>query len=429
VRQSILSLLREVGPHLGLEALRGLFPNVARCVLSDLLRRARRVWQRRYRRQGFRLEWHRPGAVWAIDFCDARYLMDGIYPHLFPVRDLASHRQLAWLPFRTQTAEETLVALENLFREHGCPLIIKCDNGSAFIAELFRDRLAQWGVVILYSPPRCPAYNGGLERSNGTHKTYTHQQAVSAGHPYRWTSHDTEQARHLSNTLARPWGHQGPTPEEAWQARTPLTADDRQQFTACLERCRATARAALGLDDALVLSRDDQARRDRLAVRDALTELGYLTMQRVMRPARKPKRRSREQLAARVARARSQDSCPSAPDAPLAAPLFSTPTTAAPAARAPAPSPAAVTLPAPVADATLDHAAPSDPPRSRSAAQKMLALAPRPDTMVRDVGEATLSRAASASETAQRGMSHTSCARRCLTLLLSFLKAARYSWW
>ncbi len=99
--------------------------------------------------------------------------------------------------------------LQWLFAEHGPPLVLKSDNGSAFIAHLMRDAMLEAVVAQLFSPPKHPEYNGTLERSNGTLKTYTHQHAIQEGHPFRWTSEDLEHARQLANTISRPWGCKG----------------------------------------------------------------------------------------------------------------------------------------------------------------------------------------------------------------------------
>ena len=156
-RNEVIHFLRDVsGPAVGLAALRALFDGVARCVLADLLRRYRCVWRYRYRQHGFRLDWRRAGAVWAMDFSEACRPIDGVYDYLFAVRDLASHRQLAWLPVSSQSAAATSYALTELFRIFGPPLVIKNDNGAAFIAEQCQATLAAHEVLPLFSPPRCP---------------------------------------------------------------------------------------------------------------------------------------------------------------------------------------------------------------------------------------------------------------------------------
>jgi transposase InsO family protein len=182
-RNEVNRFLSEVsGPVVGPAALRALFRGIPRCILEDLLRRYRRVWRWRYQQKGFRLTWLQAGSTWAMDFSEPLYPIDGIYPYLFAVRDLASHWQLAWCPFTGETALETIHVLVELFRRYGPPLVLKSDNGSAFIAESLAAVLQDWGVFQLFSPPRHPQYNGALERSNATLKTFTHQHAIHEGH-------------------------------------------------------------------------------------------------------------------------------------------------------------------------------------------------------------------------------------------------------
>jgi transposase InsO family protein len=294
--QVIRFLHRVTGPSIGLPALRALFPKIPRCILENLLTRYRRVWRRRYRQRGYRLTWRRPGATWAMDHSEASQPVDGIYPYLFAVRDLASHRQLAWAPVRTEQACEALAVLQQLFRLYGPPLVLKSDNGSAFIADLMHDALDEQSVSQLFSPPRRPQYNGALERSNGTLKTYTHQHAVSSGHPFRWTSEDLEHARQLANTISRPWGHRKPTPDECFRDRTPISDEDRRAFQQELDRQRLVAGRDLGLTLDAELPRNDRARLDRLAISRTLQQLGYLTKTRVCRSPRRPKRKSTDEL-------------------------------------------------------------------------------------------------------------------------------------
>jgi hypothetical protein len=234
-----------------------------------------------------------------MDFSQARHPIDGVFPYLLAIRDLASHQQLAWRPVRGQTADDVLPVLQELFTEHGAPLVLKSDRGSAFIALATRTAMLASVVAQLFSPPGQPQYNGALERSNGVLKTYTHQHALSEGHPFRWTSDDLEHARQLANTVSRPWGHRGPTPDEAWQQRTPLGQQQRRAFQASFAQQRTRAAEDLGLALSEELSFFDGARLDRLALSRTLQDLGYLTMIRVRRPEKKPKRLSREELARR----------------------------------------------------------------------------------------------------------------------------------
>jgi transposase InsO family protein len=412
----VIRFLHQVtGPAVGLPALRALFPTISRVILSDLLGRYRRAWRRRYRQSGFQLQWHRPGAVWAMDFSEANHPVDGVYPYIFAVRDLASCQQLAWLPVADEKAETVLPILRGLFAQHGPPLVLKSDNGSAFIAAATQLAMLEAVVAQLFSPARRPQYNGALERSNSTHKTYTQQRAAVEGHPYRWTSQDLQYARQLANTISRPWGHTGPTPEEAWQQRTPITDDARREFQQAFGQARRKAASDLGLDLAESFSGADRARLDRLALARTLEQLGYLTKRRADRPPKKPKRLSREQLTRRAHKHRSDQHLETASDVTDGPPLSRTSTDTS---RLLARSPDSATATA-----------------QRSAAQrttrKTLASA-RGHARMQGVVDANLpppscDRPSTNSTSAQWERAYLSWLRRPITLLISRLKAANNS--
>lgn len=296
-RQQVLQLLHQVtGPAVSLASLRAVFPAVPRCVLHDLLTRYRRVWQRRYRRRGCRLQWHRPGSVWAMDHSQATQLVDGCCDQIFAVRDLASHRQLAWCGVPSSGAQDVQQVLTHLFTIHGAPLVLKSDQGSAFTAETTGTLLRVWQVTPLFSPKGLPQYNGALERANSTHKIYTHQQAAADGHAEYWSSANLEAARQLTNAITRPWGHTGPSPDEAWQQRAPISWHERDEFHRQLERQRLLARTELGCPPSGERSAQQQDRVERRAVSQALQVLGYLSKHSVTRAA-KTKRRAQLQRA------------------------------------------------------------------------------------------------------------------------------------
>ena len=76
-RSAVLAVLDELGPATGLPTLRECFPFMPRAELEDLLRRYRRVWQRRYHYAPRILRWQTPGAVWAMDYSQAPEPIDG----------------------------------------------------------------------------------------------------------------------------------------------------------------------------------------------------------------------------------------------------------------------------------------------------------------------------------------------------------------
>lgn len=46
------------------------------------------------------------------------------------------------------------------------PLVLKGDNGSAFISEQLKDLLRTRRILPLYSPPGTPSYNAACETGN-----------------------------------------------------------------------------------------------------------------------------------------------------------------------------------------------------------------------------------------------------------------------
>ena len=282
-RGEVLAVIHELGLRIGVPTLRDCFPDIARAELTDLLKRCRRVWRRRYHACLHVLDWRMPGIAWAVDFAQPPHPIDGVYPYLLAVRDLASGQSLLWRPLKTATAIEALLALAPLFAIHGAPLVLKADNGSPFRAALMQAFLDVCGVIPLYSPPRMPRYNGAIEAGIGSLKTRTEEHATWQGHPGEWTCDDAEAARAEANATARPRGLSKPTPDEAWQARHRLSRAERAYFRAAVDQHRQRARAERGwpaaASDAWLPSEEDRSI-DRVAIPRALVECGYLLYRR-----------------------------------------------------------------------------------------------------------------------------------------------------
>jgi transposase InsO family protein len=277
-RTEVLDVLNELGPATSVATLRDCFPWMPRAELDDLVKRYRRVWQKRHQHAPYALHWQRPGAVWAMDFSQAPRPIDGIYPYLFAVRDLASHQQLLWLPVLDMTADTTIEALGMLFVLHGAPLVLKADNGSAFVADATGDFLLPWGVNLLFSPPHTPGYNGSIEAGIGSLKTRTERFATRAGHPGYWTLDDVAAAQSEANATARPQGETGPTPNELWSTRRPITTPERRLFQETVPRQRHELGEQQGL------SNKAERRLQRQAIRRALVEHGILLFSRRIIP-------------------------------------------------------------------------------------------------------------------------------------------------
>ena len=282
-RQQVLACLQEQGPGVGVPTLHRRFPTLARAELADLLGRYRRVLAARAATSARVLHWLVPGRVWAIDFAQPSWTggagrlppIDGRYPYVVAVRDLASGYQLAWVPVSEATAATTCAVLAGLFAVHGAPLVLKADNGPPFRAHQTKAFLAEAGVHFLFSPPYWPGYNGAIEASIGSLKTRTEQHAAGQGHAGLWTWADLDAARHQANT-SRPRRLHGQTPAQAWARRTAVTTVERVRFELAVERNRYLVRHDLNLDQATELDHWQGSALDRKAFERALVEHDYL---------------------------------------------------------------------------------------------------------------------------------------------------------
>lgn len=237
-QQAVRAHLADVGAGLSVPALRVQFPDLARAELDRLAKDYRAQWRAEHRRSLHRLHWLRPGAAWAMDFAQAPSWIDDVYPYLLAVRDLASGKVLLWQPVRSESAAVVRAALVPLFLAFGTPWVLKSDNGPAFRADDTKRLLAQWGAFGLFSPAHTPSYNGAIEATIGSLKTWTQRLANQAGHPLLWTSAVIEAARQQANG-SHPRRLKGATPDEIWDARAPLTAECRAQFRAAVARYQA----------------------------------------------------------------------------------------------------------------------------------------------------------------------------------------------
>ena len=286
VRQAILDYLRVTGPGIGVPTLEEQFPDVCRAELADLLRRYRAVWQLRHTESPRVLHWQTPGHIWAADFTEPSHYgalglppIDGRYPYVLAVRDLASGFMLAWQPIADLSAEVARAELARLFALWGAPLVLKVDNGSAFRAEAFQEILAVWGVLPLYSPPSSPGYNGSIEAAIGSLKKRTDEAARQQGDGDHWTGADLESAQSSANA-SHPRRLNGRTPSAVWRSRQPIESLERVVFELTVQRQRMQAREELGIDQEAVLEHWRASAVDRKAVERALVEHGHVLFTR-----------------------------------------------------------------------------------------------------------------------------------------------------
>ncbi|MGD9693974.1 MAG: DDE-type integrase/transposase/recombinase [Phycisphaerales bacterium] len=269
-RNAVYRFLKQRGPTTPLAAVRAAFPVLRRSDLANVLRRFKQVMRRRAERFQSRLEWRRPGAVWAADFKERREPLEGRYGWIMSIKDLGSGCQLAWQPLEEATADVVSAIYARLFAEHGPPLVLKSDNGSQFKADLIKDLLADYRVVPLYSPKRHPQYNGGVERANGQVTGYQEALAQYNSRPAGPTYEDACQARQLANELAHPHGWRGPTAAQLWDERVPIRFAERAAFLATVADNRTLVRGHWQFNSDAELTHYQAAAVDRRAVRDAL---------------------------------------------------------------------------------------------------------------------------------------------------------------
>jgi transposase InsO family protein len=279
-RQEVLGFLHQHGPWVGLPSLRGRYGDLPAAELRDLLRCFRHLWVGAHPRQGWVLDWHQPGTVWALDFTKVSRPIDGCFPYLLAVRDLASGYQLAWRAVAAADAATVLLELELLFTIYGPPLVLKSDNGSAFRAGATQRFLERWQVWPLYSPPGQPGYNGAIEASIGSLKKRTEQLAYQAGHAGSWTLAEVERARELANELARPRGWRGPAPQTRWAGRLPPTRAEHEDFSAVVRRTEEELRVPQHIAADAVLDHYEQAALHRRVLAQVLVQRGLLTITR-----------------------------------------------------------------------------------------------------------------------------------------------------
>jgi len=270
VRKAIRVLVWTIGPGVGIARIQAAFPHESRRAVERIVRSFRRAFTRKCDYTMGKLRWHRPGAVWAMDYTKPPRPIEDTYPWILVVRDLASGNQLLSLAVREATAKTTVRALRSLFNEHGPPLVLKADNGGHFTAHDVRALLDEHHVLLLLSPPRTPTYNGSIEAGARALKDQTRWVARRNARPDAWTRNDVEEARLLANLTCRPRFLRGATPDQAWAARVPIGYSERAAFGARTAEIEAELRAS-GLDPGAAA---------RQAIRRTLDEWGILEVRR-----------------------------------------------------------------------------------------------------------------------------------------------------
>ena len=173
-------------PH-GRQRSRGVGPlyrqyqsQISRRDLEVLTQTVRRELLQQHQAALRHLTWHLPGVVWSLD--DAELARSaGHLLHLHQVQDLASRYKFRPLVRGQVLGETVALHLEQLFEQHGPPLVLKRDNGSNLNHQAVDEVLARYRVIPLNSPPHYPPYNGGMEHAVRELKTPLLEKILDPG--------------------------------------------------------------------------------------------------------------------------------------------------------------------------------------------------------------------------------------------------------
>jgi transposase InsO family protein len=138
--------------------------------------------------------------VWTVDFKGWYRTGDGTRVEPLTVRDLYSRYGLRVGLLRSQGLERTRQAFVKIFRQHGLPKRIRCDNGTPFggSGPTGLTRLSAWwiklGITVEFITPGRPDENGAHEQFHRVYKAEVARQPAQtlAGQQRRssrWLQH------------------------------------------------------------------------------------------------------------------------------------------------------------------------------------------------------------------------------------------------
>jgi hypothetical protein len=153
---------------------------VSRRELQALTETLRRELAQQRQAELRRITWHVPGLVWSLDDTELARVSSHLL-RLHQVQDLASRYKFPPWVGEQILGEAVALRLEQLFLQHGPPLVLKRDNGSNLNQQAVDEVLARYLVVPLNSPPHYPPYNGGMERAVRELKTPLVEKILASG--------------------------------------------------------------------------------------------------------------------------------------------------------------------------------------------------------------------------------------------------------
>lgn len=190
-------------PHIGVPSLRRQFPGLPKNSTAAYLRRLKRLRNKRRKRLWRWLRWHLAGAVWAIDGTWFDQPVGANGRRALVVVDLHSKGTLCVESVPGERAASVVACLARLFALHGAPLVLKADNGSAFIAEPVERLCLESGITLMHSPIRRPRFNGTCEVSGRWAKHRATRAARDRGSPDRLSQADLDHAVTFTGTMPR----------------------------------------------------------------------------------------------------------------------------------------------------------------------------------------------------------------------------------
>lgn len=145
--------------------------------VARVLRRASRVKKKRFPVRVWtvdgrpHIEVKAPNDLWTFDYKGWWRAQNREICEPLTVRDAFSRKVLAVTLVPSRHTIHVKRVLESLFRKHGLPLTMQCDNGSPFVCTRARGgltHLSAWlvslGIRLIRSRPASPQDNGGHER-------------------------------------------------------------------------------------------------------------------------------------------------------------------------------------------------------------------------------------------------------------------------
>ena len=138
--------------------------SISRRTLQSMVADSRAEHNQHQRQNLQAVRWNYPNVAWATDASEYRRDAHGQKLRFVLAQDLNSSFRFAPRCALALNGQAIASYLEQLFEQHGAPLVLKRDNGSIFNNSAVDAVLSRWHVLPLNSPPYYPRYNGGIER-------------------------------------------------------------------------------------------------------------------------------------------------------------------------------------------------------------------------------------------------------------------------